>query len=58
MTADKRRPAFIWEGIGENSGRWLEAGTARPDENGGFVLQLDRLPVNPENFSGNGFKAV
>ena len=52
MMADKPRPAFIWELTGENSGRWLEAGTARPDENGGLVLQIDRLPVNPDNFSG------
>jgi hypothetical protein len=47
------RPAFIWERTGESSGRWLEAGTGRLlSDDGSFVVQIDRMPVNPEDWSG------
>ncbi|WP_158920898.1 hypothetical protein [Acidisphaera sp. S103] len=53
MTKNASRPAFIWKRTGENSGRWLEAGTGRKLNDGdGFAVQIDRMPFNPEDWSG------
>jgi hypothetical protein len=53
MTKHTSRPAFIWERTGENSGCWLEAGSGRLLSDGDtFVVQIDRMPVNPEDWSG------